>query len=147
VRKAVSVEVRKAGVARPTQRLQSSFVSNVFEPIAPKIAIHRGKFEAVGKHVPRKCVSQTEILPLCSFVVAGILADVGNQKIQKTVVVVVEEHGTRGMCHQSHSRLLSDVAKLPASVVLEQVIAAANSGDEKILIAIVVDIREGGSHA
>ena len=42
---------------------------------------------------------------------------------------------------------LRDILEMPVAVVLKQNVAAADRGDEQILVAVVVDIRERRGHA
>ena len=43
--------------------------------------------------------------------------------------------------------LFRNIFEVPVSVVLEQHIAAANGRDEQVLVAIVVNVAEGGGYA
>ena len=75
------------------------------------------------------------------------MPDVADVQVQQAVVVEVEEHRARGVADVIDASRLRDVGEPAVPVVLEQDVAAAYRRDEQVLVAVVVDVREGRGHA
>ena len=90
-------------------------------------------------------VGYPDILAVRPLFVGGVLADIADQKIEQAVVVVVEKKAPEEWATRSRPGFLGDIFEMSVAVVLEQCVAAANGCDEQILVAVVVDIGEGGA--
>ena len=101
----------------------------------------------LGVEVALEGVAEPDIVPARSLLVGRVAADVGDEEIQQSIAVVVEEDRGRGMADIFEAGLFRDVGEVTASIVDEQVVATANRRDEQIGVAIVIDVGEGGGHA
>src|SRR3954470_1997203 len=95
--------------------------------------------------MPHEAIVQSDEVAAGALLVAGVHSDVRDEKIEQPVAVVIEEHGAGRVPYVAHSCILGDVAKVPAARVLEQAIAVTDGSDEKIRIAIVIDVRKGAA--
>src|SRR5215472_18428173 len=75
-------------------------------------------------------VGNSDILVVWPFVVVGVFADVANQQIEQSIVVIIEKECSRRMSHQSEPCFLGYVRKMPMPVVLEQYISTTNCRHE-----------------
>ena len=77
----------------------------------------------------------------------GVNADVANQQIEETIVVVVEKERARGVGHEIEAGFVSDVLEMAVAIVLKKNIPFLDSGDIKILAPAIVDVAERGGDA
>src|SRR4029453_16865570 len=82
-----------------------------------------------------------------SLVIDGVPPDVAQIQIEQAVVVVVEENCARRVADMVDTSCLRDVREMALSVVFEEDVPLADRADEQILIAVVVDVGEGGRGA
>src|SRR4029453_4383419 len=82
-----------------------------------------------------------------SLVIDGVPPDVAQIQIEQAVVVVVEENCARRVADMVDTSRLRDVREMALSVVFEEDVPLADSADEQILIAVVVDVGEGARDA
>src|SRR5579864_278266 len=98
-------------------------------------------------NLPGKSIGQSDVRTIWIFFVGGVFPDVADQKIQQPVAIVIEEHGACGMGDDVDPGLFGDVREMAVAVVVKKVNSAADGGDDKILIAVIVDICESGANA
>src|SRR4029453_15656724 len=79
-----------------------------------------------------------------SLVIDGVASDVAQIQIEQAVVVVVEENCARRVADMGDATRLRDVREMALSVVFEEDVSLADGADEQVLIAVVVDVGEGG---
>src|SRR3954467_15371034 len=102
--------------------------------------VEDARLGAIGLEMSHETIVESDEVASRSLLVAGVDPDIGHEKIQKAVAVVVEEHGARRVTYVSDSGILGYVAKVAIASILEQAIAVTDRSDEKIRIAIVVDV-------
>src|SRR5262245_31636842 len=96
--------------------------------------------------VPREGIGKTDE-GARSLVIDGVASDVAQIQIEQAVVVVVEEDRTRRVADMVDASRLRNVREMAFPVVFEEDVSLADSADEQVLIAVVVDVGERGRDA
>jgi hypothetical protein len=76
----------------------------------------------------------------------SVCADVADKEIQQPIAVVIQEGNSRRVRHVINAGVAGDIAKLAATKILEEHIAAADGRHEKISISVIVDVCESSGH-
>src|SRR6202166_330557 len=112
-----------------------------------EVFIEHRMLEAFGMQVAGKCASQASVGSVRILLVSGVNADVANQQVEQTIVVVVEKERAGGMGQKIKAGFVSYVFEVAVAVVLKKNISFVNSGDVKILVPAIVDVAERGGDA
>src|SRR6185295_16655477 len=92
-------------------------------------------------------VLHADVVAAPAGLVGGVPADIGQEQVEETVAVEVEEDRAGGVADVVQPRLLGDVLEAAVAVVEEQMVALADGGDEEVRVAVAVDVGEGGGDA
>ena len=91
---AVVIYVERAGVAGPTCVDKPDLFAHVFKLVVAVIAIEQTSFGPFGLEVARKGVLEANEISTLSLLVGRVDAYIGQQQVQQTVPVVIEEDGS-----------------------------------------------------
>src|SRR5205823_9543050 len=117
-----------------------------FESPTTQIFIQNTALAQLGIQMAVKSISDPDVVSAGALSIGGVFAHVANEKIEQSVVVEVEKHNSRRVPHVIHSGLVRDFPELATAQILKERVATADSRDEKIGIAIVVNVGEGGGN-
>src|SRR5688500_83178 len=93
-----------------------------------------------------KCVTQARPEAIRATLDTRVLADSGDEEIEQSIAVVVEEHRGGGVtAAPRNAGLRRDVREPAAAVVGEEDVSLTDRSHEEIGIGIIVDVREGGA--
>src|SRR5436190_23940687 len=98
--------------------MQADVGGHILEFVMAHVLIQDRVLETVRVQVAEKRVLQADVGAVWSASVAGVPADVADEQIDETVVVVIEEHSAGGMRRQADAPVFRDVAEMPMAVVL-----------------------------
>src|SRR5262245_16815331 len=143
---AIVVVIENGGVARPSFSLQTGFRRDVRERpifiIMIENVVFLGAFDNVQDGSLTRVVFRSLIIILeCP---GGGLK---HEKVEKTIVVIVEEDGPLAMPDVDNACVLGDVLERAIVLIVKQDVAAARTGHEEVLPAVVVVIGEGSHRA
>src|SRR5947199_9616653 len=80
--------------------------------------------------------------------IARVLADVGDEQVEESITVVVEENCPGRMTSVAgNSGLFRNVREIAVAVIQKEDIALSHAADKQIGVAVVVDVGERGAHA
>ncbi len=91
--------------------------------------------------------AETDVVAARPDRVGGVDADVGDEEVEVSVEVVIEEESAGGVTDMLEPRLAGHVAESARAVVLEEDVAETDRGDVEVGVAIVVDVGEAGGGA
>src|SRR2546427_1735976 len=91
-------------------------------------------------------VLQSEIKSTSAFLITGVYSHIHQKQIEQPIVVKIEKYRGGRMADVIQSCLPGNILKSAAAQIFKQHITRPNSGDEKIRITVVVNVREGGRH-
>src|SRR5580698_2484848 len=113
----------------------------------PHIFVEHGMLKAIGVQMFFEGVRDSNVFALRPFFVVGVFADIADEEIKQSVIVVVEKKRAGGVSGEAKPGFLRNVGEVAMPVILEQGISAANGCDEKILSPVIVDVGESRAHA
>src|SRR5882724_3857211 len=90
-RPTIALQVSKASVATPATRIESHFGGDILELIVAQILVENRVLKAFGMEVARKRVFQADISSFWPFFVGRINADIADEQIDQTIVIVIKE--------------------------------------------------------
>src|SRR5580704_5419554 len=146
-RPTITFQIGEACVATPAARIESHICGDILELIVAQIFVENRVLEAFGMEVAGKRVLQADVSSFWSFFVAGINADIADEQIDQTIVIVVKEESPGGMSNQIKASFMRNVLEMAMAIVLEENITFVHGGYEEILMPGVVDIAERGGNA
>ena len=144
---AVLVVVEGGRIAGPALIEQSHLPGDVHECVPAFIVVENAALAPPFPGVSLEGVAQTDAVAAFPPLIGGVDPDVAKEEIEQSVLVVIEEHSTRGVPHVTQARRPGPVRETPRPVILEEVIAPPHGGGEKVGVAIVVGVREGSGHS
>src|SRR5580658_4425014 len=142
-----AIQIAEARIAAPAVRMQSHFRCDVLKMVVSKILVQDGMLETLGMEMAKKAVFKGNILAIGALSIVGVHADIADEKIEESIVIVIEEERSRGMGHQAEAGFFGNIMEVAVAIVLEEDVAAANRGDKQILAAIVINIGKRRAHA
>ena len=91
------------------------------------------------------------VLARSTFTELGQVVDVevyvvGDEEVEASVVVVVEEGSAHRPARVAHARLRGNVRERAVAVVLQKVVRA-EAGDVEVIVAVVVEVADDSAHA
>src|SRR5216117_500514 len=113
-----------------------------FESPISQVFIQDTALAQLGIQMTVKSVRDPDIVSAGTLSIRGVFAHVANEKIQQSVVVEVKKHNSRRVSDVIHSCLVRDFPELAAAEILKERVATADSRDEKIRVAIIVNVGE-----
>ncbi len=146
LRVTVPVKIRERRVAKPPAATQSHPRRHLLEPTAAQVPVEKARLGSLWNQMALERVHQRPMKAPGPKRVRRVDTNVGHQKIQKTVPVEIQKHGTRRMPHIPQSRGGRRILKTSPSLVQKQAVTVPDGGHEKIGIPVVVDIAEGRRH-
>ena len=120
---------------------------HVHEVVLAGVVIEDAGFGTFRMQVSGEGVLERHVVlgvPLATNGIGRVPSDVDQEQIELAVVVVVEEHRGRRVSRVVEAGRHGNVFEVPLAVVLEEHVAAADRGHVEVLVAVVVDIGEGG---
>src|SRR5580704_441391 len=145
-RPTITVQIGEACVATPAARIESHFRGDILELIVAQIFVENRVLEPFGMEVAGKRVLQADVSSFWSFFVGGIDADIADEQIDQTIVIIIKEESSGRMSNQIKTGFMRNVLEMAMTIILEEDISFVDGGDEEILMPGVVDIAERGSN-
>src|SRR4030095_16010452 len=145
--KAVLIQVGTGRVATPTPIVQSHLSRYILEFLPSEILVENFALRPVGVQMAPEGVRNSDEVSAGALLVRSVAAHIRNKQVQQAIPVEIEEDDAGGMTDMPHAGLLGNVLEASLAQVFEEHVSESDGGDEKVRVAVVVNVRESRGYA